>query len=91
MFCSCTALESLDVRGLDTGAVENMDSMFRECTALQELILGKMDTGSATNMYAMFWETPGVKLEDVKHFNTEKVENCEFFMNGTGWESLFKK
>ena len=36
-------------------------------------------------------ERYGFKLEDVEHFNTEKVENCEFFMNGTGWESLFKK
>ena len=48
-----------------------------------------MDTGNVTNMYAMFWDTPCVSIEDVSFFNTEKVEKYDFFMNGTGWESLF--
>ena len=89
MFKDCTALEKLDVSGFHTAAVTDMESMFRGCTNLTELNLGQMETGNVTNMYAMFWDTPLVTVADVSFFNTEKVEKYDFFMNGTGWESLF--
>ena len=89
MFKDCTALEKLDVSGFHTAAVTDMESMFRGCGSLTELKLGQLDTGNVTNMYAMFWDTPCVSIEDVSFFNTEKVEKYDFFMNGTGWESLF--
>ena len=41
-------------------------------------------------MRAMFWDTPIVTADDVAHFNTEKVTNYRFFMNGEGWEYLFE-
>ena len=54
MFDGCSSLTSLDLSGLDTSSVGNMDWMFRGCSRLTFLDLSGLDTSSVGNMDWMF-------------------------------------
>ncbi|EGA1226357.1 BspA family leucine-rich repeat surface protein [Listeria monocytogenes] len=75
MFLGCSKLTELDVSGLDTSAVTNMNNMFNYCSALEELDVSHFDTSSVTTMYGMFWQCGLLEKLDVSNFDTSSVTN----------------
>lgn len=54
MFYECTALSTLNLTGLETGKVTNMQNMFANCRALQTLDLSSFDVRNVKSMMFMF-------------------------------------
>jgi len=54
MFSGCSKLASIDLSGLDTSSVTDMDSMFSGCSKLASIDLSGLDTSSVTDMDFMF-------------------------------------
>ncbi|NVV46288.1 BspA family leucine-rich repeat surface protein, partial [Listeria monocytogenes] len=75
MFSYATKLTELDVSGLDTSAVTNMNNMFNYCSALEELDVSHFDMSSVTTMYGMFWQCGLLEKLDVSNFDTSSVTN----------------
>ncbi|EOB8394282.1 BspA family leucine-rich repeat surface protein [Listeria monocytogenes] len=75
MFSYATKLTELDVSGLDTSVVTNMNTMFTYCSALEELDVSHFDTSSVTTMYGMFWQCGLLEKLDVSNFDTSSVTN----------------
>ena len=74
MFSGCKKIVSVDLSGLNTSSVTNMNSMFEECSALKTLDLSSFNTEKVTNMGGMF-RYGGALIIDVSSFNIEKVTN----------------
>ncbi|EAW7209210.1 BspA family leucine-rich repeat surface protein [Listeria monocytogenes] len=77
MFSYATKLTELDVSGLDTSAVTNMQNMFSRCGALEELDVSHFDTSSVTNMYSMFRYCGLLEKLDVSNWDTSSVTNMQ--------------
>ncbi|EJD5807514.1 BspA family leucine-rich repeat surface protein [Listeria monocytogenes] len=73
MFSYATKLTELDVSGLDTSAVTNMNSMFAACTSLKAIDVSNFDTSSVTTMYGTFANCSSLEELDVSHFDTSSV------------------
>ena len=69
---------NLDLSGLDTSQVINMNSMFLNCKGLTSLDLSQFQTENVTDMGSMFNSCSSLTNLDVSHFKTESVTN----MNG---------
>ena len=54
MFKNCENMTSVDLSGLDTSAVTDMQSMFSSCRSLVSLDLSSINIGAVTNMSDMF-------------------------------------
>ena len=81
-FRDYTALESVDLSGLDTSEVDNMSYMFKDCSNLINVKFGDtFSTSKTTNMNSMFEGCSSLTSLDLSSFNTERV---------TGMMSLFK-
>lgn len=80
MFFMCSALERLDMSGLDTGIVTDMRHMFYGCSGLTELDVSSLDTSSVTDMRCMFYGCSGLTELDVSRFDTSQVTDmgCMF-------------
>ena len=55
MFESFTTIQSIDLSGFDTSAVETMEKMFNNCRNATQFDLSGFDTGKVTNMTKMFY------------------------------------
>ena len=66
---------TIDLSGLDTSRVENMERMFYNCNALESLDLSGFDTSNVTNMSCMFAYCQSLESLDVSVFNTSNVTN----------------
>ncbi|EGL0977837.1 BspA family leucine-rich repeat surface protein [Listeria monocytogenes] len=77
MFSYATKLTELDVSGLDTSAVTNMNNMFNYCSALEELDVSHFDMSSVTTMYGMFWQCGLLEKLDVSNFDTSSVTSVD--------------
>ena len=75
MFYGCAQLEKVDLSGLDTGRVTNMDELFMWGMNLTELELGYFDTSSVVTMFRMFGYLVKIPYLDVSGFDVGKVEN----------------
>ena len=73
-FADCTALEQLDLAGLDTSNMTEMDRMFENCSSLTELDLSMFDTSRVTDMMIMFSGCSSLERLDVSSFNTSQVQ-----------------
>ncbi|EAD0752620.1 BspA family leucine-rich repeat surface protein [Listeria monocytogenes] len=73
MFGNANKLTELDVSGLDTSAVTNMQTMFQSCRALEELDVSHFDTSSVTTMRGMFQNCKALEKLDVSNFDTSSV------------------
>lgn len=63
---------SLDLSGLDTSGVTNMDSMFSYNQSTDLNLTGSFNTANVTDMDAMFFHSKAKNL-DLSNFNTSKV------------------
>ncbi|HDI4666645.1 TPA: BspA family leucine-rich repeat surface protein, partial [Listeria monocytogenes] len=75
MFGYTHKLTELDVSGLDTSAVTNMNCMFNYCSVLEELDVSNFDTSSVTTMRDMFGSSGKLEKLDVSNFDTSSVTN----------------
>ncbi|EED2095357.1 BspA family leucine-rich repeat surface protein [Listeria monocytogenes] len=73
MFGYANKLTELDVSGLDTSAVTNMQNMFQYCRALEELDVSHFDTSSVTTMRGMFQYCELLDKLDVSNWDTSSV------------------
>ena len=44
MFADCSSLESVDLSGLDTSEVKDMDGMFEDCSSLKSVATSLIST-----------------------------------------------
>ncbi|EPS2851616.1 BspA family leucine-rich repeat surface protein [Listeria monocytogenes] len=89
MFGYTHKLTELDVSGLDTSAVTNMNCMFNYCSVLEELDVSNFDTSSVTTMRDMFGSSGKLEKLDVSNFDTSSVTNMQaMFANCTSLEEL---
>ena len=92
MYCAFryqTALEELDLRGLDTSSVTNMQSTFNSCSSLTSLDVSSWDTSSVTNMQYTFDNCSSLTSLDVSSWDTSSVTNMQStFYNCSSLTSL---
>ncbi|ECL0267270.1 BspA family leucine-rich repeat surface protein [Listeria monocytogenes] len=89
MFGYTHKLTELDVSGLDTSAVTNMQNMFTYCSALEELDVSHFDTSSVTNMNTMFRYCELLEKLDVSNWDTSSVTTmASMFQNCYALEKL---
>lgn len=72
MFLDFTNLADIDLSGLDTRSVINMQGMFRN-TGLTSLDLSSFDTENVTDMSGMFWGVKNLPTLDLSKFDTRNV------------------
>lgn len=75
MFDYCRQLTSLDLSGLDTSQVTNMEGMFQSCYTLTSLDLSGFDTSQVTNMMNIFSFCQKLTSLDLSSFDTSNVTN----------------
>ena len=81
MFYGCRGLTSLDIKGLDTSAAEDMSNMFCNCACITSLDLSSFNTATVYSMGSMFSGCSSLKELDLQSFNTSNVRSmsCMFF------------
>lgn len=72
-FSSCSKITSIDLKGLNTSMVTDMQGMFYRCSSLEVLDLSSFDKSKVTNMYLMFCGCSKLKSLDISSFNTSSV------------------
>lgn len=88
MFLDFTNLADIDLSGLDTRSVINMQGMFRN-TGLTSLDLSSFDTENVTDMSGMFYDVKNLTNLDLTHLNTSNVTDMHYmFTNMSGLTSL---
>jgi surface protein len=77
VFIDCygaSTVESIDLRGLDTSNVTNMDGMFSGSHSLISLNLEGLNTSNVVNMSNMFSGCRSLRNLDLSSFDTSKVK-----------------
>lgn len=88
MFLDFTNLADIDLSGLDTRSVINMQGMFRN-TGLTSLNLSSFDTENVTDMSGMFYDVKNLTNLDLTHLNTSNVTDMHYmFTNMSSLTSL---
>ncbi len=86
LFKGCTSITSLDISGIDTSSVTNMNSMFLNCSALETITVGhNFKTANVTDMSSMFSGCGALLSFPVSGFNTAKVTNMSNMFNNCYW------
>ena len=73
MFYECSSLSSVDMSGLDTKYVEDMERVFATCTSLISVDASGWDTGNVTTMYEMFNGCSSLTSVNVSGWDTGNV------------------
>ncbi len=88
MFLDFTNLADIDLSGLDTRSVINMQGMFRN-TGLTSLDLSSFDTENVTDMSGMFYDVKNLTNLDLTHLNASNVTDMHYmFTNMSSLTSL---
>ena len=88
MFLDFTNLADIDLSGLDTRSVINMQGMFRNA-GLTSLDLSSFDTENVTDMSGMFYDVKNLTNLDLTHLNTSNVTDMHYmFTNMSSLTSL---
>lgn len=80
MFSGLAKMETLDLSGLDTSNVTNMEFMFDYCKALTSINLSPLNTSNVTSMEGMFASCSSLASLDLSPLKTPNVRvmNCMF-------------
>ena len=81
-FKDCTALESVDLSGLDTSGVYSFFRMFEGCSSLKEINLSGIDTSKAVGLQSMFKGCSSLTKLDVSGFDTSNVGEFSYMFAG---------
>ena len=65
--------KSIDVSGLNTSNVTNMQQMFYNCSSLKNLSLSNFNTSNVTNMQRMFYNCSSLTNLDIRNFDFSNV------------------
>lgn len=76
LFHGCSHLESVDLSGLDTSSVGNMQYMFSGCSSLKSVDLSGLDTSSVINMSWMFSGCSSLESIDLTVLDTSFVKDA---------------
>lgn len=76
LFHECSHLESVDLSGLDTSSVGNMQYMFSGCSSLKSVDLSGLDTSSVINMSWMFSGCSSLESIDLTVLDTSSVKDA---------------
>lgn len=82
MFADCSSLESVDLSGLDTSEVKNMDGMFEDCSSLESVDLSDLDTSNVKNMSRVFYGCSSLVSLNVSGLNTSNVTGMFWMFEG---------
>ena len=74
-FSECADLQSIDLAGLDTSRVTDMNMMFYGCSSLTSLDVSGLDTSRVSNMSGMFDNCKNLTSVNVSGFDTLLVTN----------------
>jgi surface protein len=74
--------QSLDLRGLDTRNVTNMNNMFSCCSFLKTLNISGFDTSKVTTMHGTFYDCSSLTTLDVSSFDTSNVIDMAYMFSG---------
>lgn len=77
LFHGLTALKSIDLTGIDSSIVKNMESMFGQYKSLEELDLSSFNTSSANSMQYMFNQCESLTSLNLSSFNTCQVNTMK--------------
>ena len=80
-FYSMNRCTTIELSGLDTSNVTNMNTMFGSCSSLTSLDLSGFDTSKVTNMGNMFSGCSSLTSLDLSNFDTSKVTNMGGMFN----------
>ena len=95
-FYSMNRCKTIELSGLDTSNVTNMNHMFCDCSSLTSLDVSGFDTSKVTDMSSMFYYCSSLTNLDVSGFDTSKVtdmsgmfHNCASLtsLNVTGFDT----
>ena len=76
---SYATFEEIDLSGLDTSNVTNMENMFQECYSLTNIIFGdNFDTSNVTNMHNMFSGCYALQSVDFSKLDTSNVTDMSY-------------
>ena len=78
MFYRCWRMENIDLTGLNTEKVTDMEAMFWECSSLQAIDLSCLNTENVTNMRDLFFYCSSLQNIDLTGLNTEKVSSMNY-------------
>ena len=89
LLASLYKVESIDLSGLDTSNVTDMNALFSGCVALATLDLSGFDTRKVTDMGSMFSGCASLVSLDLTSFDTANVTSMSYmfgtFTNGPLW------
>ena len=73
--------KSIDLRGLDTSRVTDMDNMFSYCSELKQVDISGIDTSKVTFMASMFQECTSLTDLDLSKLDTSKVVTMDIMFH----------
>ena len=82
MFRNFSNVESIDLAGFDTSAVESMRLMFFGCEKLKSLDVSGFKTSNVTEMRETFSGCSSLTSLDLSGFDTSQVRNMESMFSG---------
>ena len=82
MFADCSSLESVDLSGLDTSEVKDMDGMFEDCSSLKSVDFSDLDTSKIGNMSRVFYGCSSLVSLNVSGLNTSNVTGMFWMFEG---------
>ena len=82
MLSGLTELKTLDLTGLDTSEVLDMQYMFDDCESLSSVNLKNFNTTKVTNMSFMFSGCNSLKKLDLSSFDVKNVESIYCMFSG---------
>ncbi len=79
MFYGCSALESIDLSGMNTSNVTMLRAIFYGCSALESFNLSNLNTAQVTDIAYMFYGCTAIESLDVSSFSTVSVTSVDKF------------
>ena len=79
---------SLDLTGLDSSKVEDMNGMFNSCRSLTTLNISNFNTSKVTDMANMFYNCEVLTSLNLSSFDTSNVTNMQAMFLGTTLSTL---
>lgn len=75
-------LPSIDLRGLDTSNVENMEEMFNGMRNTVSVNLANLDVRKVSNMDSLFSHSAALQTLDVSNWKNDLITNMNYMFNG---------
>ena len=89
MFYNLTSIQSINMTGINTEKLTNMNRFFYNDSKLSTINFGSINTSNVTDMQSAFSSCSSLTYLDLRSFNTSKVTNMGYmFNNCTGLKTL---